>query len=59
MNHQLLISLVFIMIHTLEENGDAIFLLPSTKTKLTADIIFILSQLFTGVYFYITDISKL
>ena len=58
MNHQLLISLVFIMIHTLEENGDAIFYLPSTKTKISADIIFILSQLFTNVYFYLSDFQS-
>ena len=46
------------MINTLEKGGNALFLLPSTKTKLTADVIFILSQLFETVYFYNTEIRK-
>ena len=57
-NQQLLISLILIMINTLDKGGNALFLLPSTKTKLTADVIFILSQLFETVYFYNTEIRK-
>jgi hypothetical protein len=57
-NQQLFISLVLIMINTLEKGGNALFLLPSIKTKLTTDIIFILSQLFETFYFYNTEIRK-
>jgi hypothetical protein len=58
MNQSLLLSLVLIMINTLEKGGNALFSLPNCHTKLTVDVIFILSQLFETVYLYNSEIEK-
>jgi hypothetical protein len=57
MNNQLLLSLLLLMTNVLEDGGDAIFLIPSIKNTLTANIVFLLTKLFENKYLYITEIG--